>query len=118
MGPKPAMNRTVTSPMRSTNWLYARAERRRACARYRLSFLFATVMQRHHAGCQAPGREELEPARALEAVKQRRSVAREDRMDDETVPVDQPQSLERGRQPGAAHEEAGRGLFLELRDGF
>src|SRR5258707_1185150 len=63
------------------------------------SFL-AAVMQRHRAGLQALRRDELEAPRALQALKQGRPVAREDRVDDETVLVDQPQPLERGRERG------------------
>ena len=38
-------------------------------------------------------------------------------MDDDTVLVDQPQLLERGREHGGAHEYASRGLLFELLQG-
>src|SRR5439155_6080610 len=79
---------------------------------------FAAVMQRDRAGLQALRRDELEAPRAFQALKQGRPVAREDRMDDETVLVDQPQPLERGRERGASHEQAARGLLLELAHGL
>src|SRR5215471_5118487 len=68
------------------------------------SSLFAAVMHCHLAGLQAVRRDELEPPRGLQALKQGRPVAGDDRVDDETVLVDQSQPLERGRECEAAHE--------------
>ncbi len=62
------------------------------------SSLFAAVMHRHHAGLQAVRGDEIETPRALQALKQGRSMAGEDRVDDDAVLVDQPHPLERGRQ--------------------
>jgi hypothetical protein len=53
-------------------------------------------MGRQHSGLQARRRDELEAPHALQTLKQGRPVSGEDRVDDDTVLVDQPQLLERG----------------------
>ena len=56
----------------------------------------AAVVERQRAGLQALRRDKLELSRGLQALKQGRPMAGEDRVEDETVLVDQPQALERG----------------------
>ena len=79
----------------------------------RASSRLAAVVERQRAGLQALRRDKLEVSRGLQALKQGRPMAGEDRVEDETVLVDQPQALERGRQHWAAHEHALRRLLLE-----
>src|SRR5689334_12318412 len=83
----------------------------------RASSRLAAVVERQRAGLQVLRRDKLEVSRGLQALKQGRPMACEDRVEDETVLVDQSQALERGRQHWAAHEHALRGLLLELPHG-
>src|SRR5262245_31117546 len=76
----------------------------------------ATEVERLHAGLEPLRRQGLELPRTRQAMKQRRSAANDDGMNDDAVLVDEPQLLERNRELGRADEDTPLGLRFERRD--
>src|SRR5690348_7450469 len=77
---------------------------------------FATEVERLHAGLEPLRRQELEMPRARQPMKQRRSAATDDGMNDDAVLVDEPQLLECSRELRRSDEDTSLGLRFERGD--